>query len=154
MAKTDKMLIGKTPDGDWEVNGIPWSGIVSGIYWVLCRLRDYEKTGLQPEQLLEMNELYLEKCREVNALKKRDQWIPVGQEEKKPPEEGYILLSFENCSLPEIGRYEGDETGGAFYAGDDEESCISMGLVVNAWRPLPEQYGKEDAGEKCRPENR
>lgn len=154
MGKTDKMLVRPTPDGDWEVAGMLWSGIVSGIDGALCRLRDYEKTGLQPGQILEMNELYLEKCREVTALKKKDRWIPVGQEEKKPPEEGYILLSFENCSLPEIGRYAGDENGGAFYAGDDEESCISMGLAVNAWRPLPEQYRKEDGGEKCRPENR
>ena len=85
MGKPGEMLIMQTPDGGWEVNGILWSGIVNEIYGALCRLRDYEKTGLQPEQILEMNELYLEKCQEVNALKKKDR--SVGQEEKKPREE-------------------------------------------------------------------
>lgn len=42
--------------------------------------------------------------------------------------------------MPLVGRYETDETGGAFYVGDDEESCISQNLFVNAWKPLPEIY--------------
>ena len=49
-------------------------------------------------------------------------------------------MSFENFSLPLIGRYEVDETGGVFYAGDDDESCISQDLIVNAWMLLPEPY--------------
>jgi len=32
------------------------------------------------------------------------------------------------------------EEGGAFYVGDDEESCISQDLFVNAWIPLPKPY--------------
>ena len=52
-------------------------------------------------------------------------------------------MSFENFSMPLIGRYETDETGGAIYVGDDEESCISQDLFVNAWMLLPEPYRPE-----------
>ncbi len=147
MQAISKMLTWQRPDGDWEVTGIPWSEIGGRLYGALCKLRDYEKTGLQPGQVLEMNELYLEKCREVNALKKKDQWIPVEDEGQKPPQDRYILLSFSNFSQPVIGRYEEDDDGGgAFYAGDDEETCSRQYLIVNAWRPLPERYMEEDDG--------
>lgn len=146
MQEMSKMLTRQRPDGDWEVTGIPWSEIQGSLYGALCKLRDYEKTGLQPGQILEMNELYLEKCREVNALKRKDRWIPVEDEEQKPPQDRYILLSFSNFSVPVIGRHEEDDGGGAFYAGDDEETCSQQYLVVNAWRPLPEPYREEGDG--------
>ena len=146
MQEMSKMLTRQRPDGDWEVTGIPWSEIQGSLYGALCKLRDYEKTGLQPGQILEMNELYLEKCREVNALKRKDRWIPVEYEEQKPPQDRYILLSFSNFSVPVTGRYEEDDDGGAFYAGDDEETCSRQYLIVNAWRPLPERYMEEDDG--------
>ena len=73
-------------------------------------------------------------------------WI---SEEKPPEVPCYVLLSFDNFSMPLIGRYEEDEEGGAFYIGDDEESCISQDLIVNGWMPLPEPY-REDAGEELR----
>jgi hypothetical protein len=147
MQQWNKMLTRQSPDGNWEVTGIPWSEIQGSLYGALCKLKDYEKTGLQPGQILEMNELYLEKCREVNALKRKDRWIPVEDEGQKPPQDKYILLSFENYHAPVSGRYDEDEDGGAsFYAGDNDESCISQGLFVNAWRPLPERYMEEDDG--------
>lgn len=71
-------------------------------------------------------------------------WIPV--EERLPENDDYIMLSFENFTVPEIGRYEEDEDGGgSFYLGDDDEgnTCASAGLFVNAWRPLPEPYKGE-----------
>lgn len=68
-------------------------------------------------------------------------WIPVT--ERLPKDEDYVLVSFENSTLPDIGRYEENEEGGAFYPGDDECSYIHYGFFVNAWMPLPELY-KED----------
>lgn len=69
-----------------------------------------------------------------------DGWIPV--EEGLPEDDRYILLSFENFSLPLVGRYEENEKGGAFYIGDcdEEDTCASNNLFVNAWQPLPERY--------------
>ena len=72
-------------------------------------------------------------------------WIPVS--EKLPEDDRYILLSFENFSVPLVGRYEEDEEGGAFYVGDDPDSCVSEGIYVNAWMPLPKPY-KESGEDK------
>ena len=67
-------------------------------------------------------------------------WIPIS--ERLPKNDEYILVSFDNFTLPDIGRYEVDKDGnGAFYPGDEDESYVSYGcLVVNAWMPLPEPY--------------
>ena len=66
-------------------------------------------------------------------------WIPI--DEKLPPDDSYILLSFSNFSIPIVGRYEEDEDGGGnFFAGDEDEPLISQDLFVNAWMPLPKPY--------------
>lgn len=62
------------------------------------------------------------------------EWIPCHV--RYPETDDYILISFENFSIPSIGRYE----DGLFYAGDEEESLESQGMIVNAWMPLPESY--------------
>lgn len=73
---------------------------------------------------------------------RKESWIPI--EEKLPPQDTYILLSFSNYTMPVIGRYEEDENGnGNFYDGDDEPPLISYELYVNAWQPLPENYKSE-----------
>lgn len=69
------------------------------------------------------------------------EWIPVS--ERLPEDESYILVSFENSTMPDIARYEENDEGGAFYPGDDEKSYSSYGLFVNAWMPLPELYKGE-----------
>ena len=65
-------------------------------------------------------------------------WIPI--EEQIPKEDEYILLSFENFSIPVIGRFE----NGAFYAGDEDEPLVKQDMYVNAWMPLPERYGENE----------
>lgn len=78
-------------------------------------------------------------------------WIPVDEAVPEVNDEGYsdyILLSFANAGVIDVGRYEVDKDGGgAFYIGDDEKSCSSWGLLVNAWMPCPERYD-EDAQEE------
>ena len=72
-----------------------------------------------------------------------DNWIAV--EEKLPENNDYILLSFDNCEIPIIGRYEDRREGGAFYLGDctGSDTCVAQDLYVTAWRPLPEPYCPE-----------
>lgn len=73
---------------------------------------------------------------------KKDGWIPI--EESAPETEKYIMVSFENFTLPDIARYEIDEQGnGAFYPGDEDKPYIGFGLVVNAWMPMPEPYSAD-----------
>ena len=82
----------------------------------------------------------------VKKMLTADKWIPV--QERLPESGEYILLSFDNFSLPDIGRYEVDSDGsGAFYPGGDEKSYVSCGLFVNAWMPLPECYRAESEEE-------
>lgn len=53
----------------------------------------------------------------------------------EPPEtDKYVLLSYSNYSLPDIGEYRED---GKYYPGDDERSCESFGLIVDGWMPMP-----------------
>ena len=66
-------------------------------------------------------------------------WVPCITE-KYPKSGRYVLLSFANFSIPMVGRYEEDSQGGAFYIGDEDESCISQDMIVNAWMPLPKCY--------------
>ena len=64
-------------------------------------------------------------------------WISCSE---PPKTSDYILLSFSNFSVPMVGRYEENEDGGAYYIGDEDKSCVSQDIFVNAWQPLPEQY--------------
>ena len=76
---------------------------------------------------------------ELERKVKEKDWIPCS--ERYPDTDNYILLSFENFSIPLVGRYEEDvDGGGAFYVGDEEESCISQGIIVNGWMPLMKCY--------------
>lgn len=116
------------------------SGIKTG-YWspnkkdeLVERLAAYEDTDLTPQEIYSLKTGTI-----LKAL--RTEWIPV--EERLPEDDNYILLSFENISLPLVGRYEaGSDGGGAFYLGDCDEgdTCLSENLFVNAWMPLPEPY--------------
>ena len=112
-----------------RVNGIKtgyWS--VSKRDELVARLAEYEDTGLAPVEVLKLKQ---------NTV----QWIPMAKE--LPESADYVLMSFENFSLPAIGRYEvNDEGDGAWYLGDDNggDTCCSVGLFVNAWMPLPDPY--------------
>ena len=71
------------------------------------------------------------------AVQYNNGWIPCSE---PPKTSDYILLSFSNFSVPMVGRYEENEDGGAYYIGDEDKSCVSQDIFVNAWQPLPEQY--------------
>ena len=60
--------------------------------------------------------------RAIKALEE-SRWIPVT--EKLPKPETYVLVSFSNFSLPIIGRYDENEEGGAWFAGDEDEPLVS-----------------------------
>lgn len=80
-------------------------------------------------------------------------WIPVS--ERLPDADKYILVSFENFTISDIGRYETDKDGsGAFYPGNDDKSYVEYGLFVNAWMPMPEPYREgEDSMERLTAKN-
>lgn len=70
-------------------------------------------------------------------------WIPITDRLPEVDSDGYsdyVLVSFENFSCLCIGQYREDAEGGAFYDGDQDEPFIKIGVVVNAWMPLPKPY--------------
>lgn len=58
------------PDGTWELHNMDIRKVPSELYGVVCKLKDYEETGLTPEQIDEIDVLYTDKCREVAKLQK------------------------------------------------------------------------------------
>ena len=81
----------------------------------------------------------------IKALEAQE-WVPVSERLPEVDEDGYsdkILLSFANFILPAIGEYR-EDNGGAFYAGDDDKPLNGYGLLVNAWKPLPEPYREDE----------
>ena len=65
-----------------------------------------------------------------NLIDEIDGWISV--EVEVPSDDRLVLISFENFSVPMIGRYYENEEGGTFYLGDEETPLVSYGVFVNA----------------------
>lgn len=153
-----KRLTEKDDLGNWCLKGVRWEQLRAGqvitkdvserLYGALCKLKDYEDTGCSPDDVERLNDFTQNEAvklvQKLNAEEKKHSWISV--EERLPEEDEYVLMSFENFTLPAIGRYEINDKGdGAWYLGDcdEEDTCISEGLFVNAWIPLPKAYRAE-----------
>lgn len=72
-------------------------------------------------------------------------WIPVMDGDGQLPEvdkDGYSLplLISTQCTIPAVGQYRVDETGGEFYDYDGDEPLSKIGIFVTAWMYLPESY--------------
>ena len=58
--------------GNWRLKGVPWKNLHEGevitretheaVYGALCKLKDYEDTGLSPEEVERMKEPSPAKC--------------------------------------------------------------------------------------------
>lgn len=122
------------------------NGIKTG-YWspnkkeeLVCRLAEYEDTGLTPAQIYEMDKLYQEKCREVAELRKMTQWIPTG--ERLPAEDEFVLVQISGKPKSNITLY--DVLQIAQYSLEEgwiiSEYPEWEGAEPDAWMPLPEPY--------------
>ena len=141
--------------GNWCLKGVRWEQLRTGqvitkevgekLYGALCKLKDYEDTGCNPDDVERLNDFTQNEAvklvQKLNAEEKKHRWIPV--EERLPELGEYVLISFSNFSVPAIGRYDEDEEGGAFFIGDETESLVSQYMFVNAWMPLPKPYRAE-----------
>lgn len=155
-----KKLTQYDDQGNWCLKGVRWEQLHVGsiitkeveekLYGALCKLRDYENTDLSPEEVERVNDFSKSQAsrlmKELQEEREKHQWIPVT--EQLPEPETYVLVSFSNFSLPIIGRYDENEEGGVWFAGDENESLVSQDLLVNAWMPLPELYREETEDEE------
>lgn len=101
---------------------------------------EMQKYGFQKAlEAYQQTRLFIETIREDC----NNGWIPVT--ERLPEDDKYIMVSFKNFTLPDIGRYEVDKDGnGAFYMGDEDKSYASYDLYVNTWMPLPDPYRESE----------
>lgn len=143
-------LTEKKDNGHWILKDVSWDELKPGVvltkkiweklYGALWKLKDYEDTGLMPNEVTALNVETQKDAEE--ALKEIRRWIPVT--ERLPEPETYVLVSFDNSTTPDIATYRVDDDGsGAFYQGDEDYTYLSAGLFVNAWMPLPEPYRAE-----------
>lgn len=79
--------------GNWQLKGLPWEELSPGkeltpeacqlLYGALYKLKDLEDAGLHPKSAEAIDWLYLEKCQEVNRLKKELKEKAVKPERKR-----------------------------------------------------------------------
>lgn len=93
--------------GHWRLKGLPWKNLYEGtpitretyeaLYGALCKLLDYEETGLTPEEI-EMRTYCTmgTPCEFQSSEIRKDGWIPV--EERMPKEEPSIFAKFKGTS--------------------------------------------------------
>ena len=127
----------------WRLKGVDRKQITPGaeitdevwrkLYGALCRLKDYEDTGLMPDEIERMKG------------KERQQWISV--EERLPEENKSVLLYMKSRSSSGTCIQTGSIDKGFWFT----QSYPGLQWLANrefhvmAWMPLPEPYteGKE-----------
>lgn len=103
------------------------------IYW---RLKKYEDICPDPDCLREIDTLYLEKCREVNAIK-QEQWILASERLPKKDRDYLVTMITPGyiCGKP--------YTNWVNWCNDAQEWIDTDGSVIQepdkiiAWRPIP-----------------
>ncbi|WP_317425896.1 DUF551 domain-containing protein [Sellimonas intestinalis] len=121
--------------GNWGLREIPWKNLYTGtpitwetyeaLYGALCKLKDYEDSGLSPADV-----------EELRRQQRRYNWIPV--EERLPEEDERVMISTRNGVVKE-GTYT-ERYGYTMRKGFFTENCFEDLQGVTAWQPLPEPY--------------
>lgn len=115
--------------------------IDDGVYIDMNLLREYEDTGLTPEQIEEL--LSRKNASEITrSSRDNDGWIPV--EERLPEKDGFYIATIDGDIIgeedPFVGLAEFDR--GDWYDDDIDYKCII------AWRPLPDPYRPERSNDE------
>lgn len=64
-----KRITYHSDNGTWGIEGFDIQRCPRELYGALCKLKDYEDTGMSPDDTRKLDELYLDKCKEVNTLR-------------------------------------------------------------------------------------
>lgn len=120
------------------------------------KLASYEDTGLTPEQIIEIDKLFTEKCRELAEERKKHEWIPCS--ERLPEERESIFAKFKGTDKWRSAMFEKMSDNVNVTVEFEDGTRMSMkGYTVDgkwkpdtvvkckviAWRPLPESYNPE-----------
>lgn len=129
--------------GNWALKGTDWrqlhigqvitKGVQEKLYGALCKLFDYEETGMDPD--------------EVECLKEENGWILTSK--KMPEEDGRYLVTFKhntNVCLVGYGFCQrtvlGYPIGHGWYNLQTADYYAEDSII--AWKPLPEPYKEKE----------
>ena len=111
------------------------------ILSALKELKEYRDIGPTPEQLKEIDRLYLEKCREVGGMKRQMTWTPASE---MPEDMKTVLVWFVYFRYGDYNRPYQTYGLGYVYRGEWSGFVNSQSgwtnLKILAWMPLPERY--------------
>lgn len=125
----------------WRLKGVNRKQITPGaeitdevwrkLYGALCRLKDYEDTGLMPDEIERMKG------------KERQQWISV--EERLPEENKSVLLYMKSRSSSGTCIQTGSIDKGFWFTQSYPgfQGLANREFHVMAWMPLPGPYTEE-----------
>lgn len=106
------------------------------------KLASYEDTGLSTEQIIEIDKLYSEKCRELEKEQKKQEWIPCS--ERLPEESGkYEVTALDEVHVT-VEFSNGERRVDTGKTIDGKWKCqariIDPKAKIVAWMPNPEPY--------------
>ena len=156
--------------GNWGLKEIPWENLLVGtpitwdtyaaLYGALFKLKDYEDTGLSPDEVVEINDFEKSQVscllKQLNEEQRNHCWIPV--EERLPEEEAPVWVTVKHSSWisnygsdfipkeewgyhPESsGTYKGKYEEGIWWYEDEENEWIRCDEEPNEARDLGAVY--------------
>lgn len=97
-------LIEVKENGEWTLKGVQWEELCAGkviteelrqkLYGVLCKLRDYENTGLSPEEVEQVNDFSESQVarlmKKLQEEQEKHRWIPVT--ERLPKKSRWVMV--------------------------------------------------------------
>lgn len=98
-------LIEVKENGEWTLKGVQWEELCAGkviteelrqkLYGALCKLRDYENTGLSPEEVERANDFSesqaMRLMKKLQEEQEKHRWIPVT--ERLPKEDRWLQVT-------------------------------------------------------------
>ncbi|MEG0108765.1 MAG: DUF551 domain-containing protein [Lachnospiraceae bacterium] len=121
-------------NGNWYIEGVGLGECNVKLYDALCKLKNYEDTGLSPEEINDLNTFDGSQAIMATARLQREQrkhrWIPVSE---RLPEDGENVLASERDGEVQIAYRD--------YCGWHLSfNGFLYRISPNAWMPLPEPY--------------
>lgn len=152
-------------DGQWSLKGVGWEDLCAGItttkkeaenlYGAICKLKDYEDTGLNPDKVEQMkydledlnNFMKSEAAKlliELQEERRKYRWVTV--DEQLPGTDSDYLVTMVipgyNQSQPVTNWLHWNNCDKVW----EETNGDPITEKVTAWKPIPEAYKEEDEG--------